>query len=139
MHEQSEHRRIMVGLVEVGEPLPLKLEKLARRLNSLQSEFGFQVIDSITNEALGNPDVGDHSYNATSVFSKLSRFAGKSDCLIIGVTKVRVAAKPAGAKRFETDYFSISDFSQLAIISTHQSVTGFRGSTVNMDQYVRTH
>jgi hypothetical protein len=137
MSQQLEHRQPLVGLVEMGEPLPLNLLSLARRLNRLQSACRFHVVGSITAEALGDPDVRDHSYDAQNLQERLSQFSSvDSPGFLVGVTNVRLAAKPAASRRFETDYFSLSDFSKVAVISTHHSIAQFRGPTVTMDQYV---
>jgi len=49
---------------------------------------------------------------------------------------VRLAAKPTGYKRFEPDYFSLSDFSRTSVITVHQRVAVLRGETVSVEQYV---
>lgn len=131
----QERRLSTVRLVEVGEGLPVRIDKLARRLNRLQTEWLFQVGGSVTSEALGNPDVGDHSYNAQNLHSQLRQFAQPGE-LVVGITHVRVAAKPSGARRFESDYFSIGDFSQVSVITLHRSVAEYRGPTVTLEQYL---
>ena len=119
----------------MGERLPVRIDKLARRLNGMQDAWRFQVVGSITPEVLGNPDVGDHSYNAQNLHTHLRPFAEAAE-VIVGITHVRVAAKPAGSKRFESDYFSIGDFSQVSVITLHKSVAEYRGPTVTLDQYL---
>jgi len=132
----ADQRRLQaVGLVEMGERLPVRIDKLARRLNGMQDAWRFQVVGSITPEVLGNPDVGDHSYNAQNLHAHLHQFTNTAD-VIVGIAHVRLAAKPAGSKKVESDYFSIGDFAQVSVITLHGSVADYRGPTVTPEQYL---
>lgn len=132
-----EHQHLSIGLCDIGEQLPLSLLKLCRTLNRQQNEFRFRVVGCITPEVLGRPDVRDIAYSATRLHELLrnSGVADKCDYLV-GVTHVQLAAKPPGSRKFDIPYFSLSDFSHVAVISVHDSVAQCRGPTVNLYQYV---
>ena len=135
--EQSPTRRhVRVGLIDVGEQLPFDLSRLAERLNREQAEFRFQVLGVMTAAVLGPPTVKDRAYEASAVHQGLKALGRRRECdYMIGVTHVRIEAKPPGSTRFEP-YFSLGDFAEAAIVSVHPSMARCRGPTMTMDQYV---
>lgn len=125
-----------VALLDLGERLRLKLPLIARKLNSLQHTFHFEPIDSVTLEALGEPDVDDQFYSVQGLFTKIkSRRDFSRFDFIVGVTDLLIT-DPEEAQPGEKRYFSQSDYEKLSVISANGSILEFKSALKDEYQYV---
>ena len=126
-----------VALIDLGGSLPLSLGDLTERLNTIQGGFEFNVIDTVTLDAIGDPDVEEVWYSTSSLFKVLKERPSVAEFdFIVGITHLPVARTDDSGKTIDTDYFSLSDERQLSIISTHANVMVHRSSLKSELQYV---
>ena len=105
-----------VALVDLGENLSIKLVKLARKLNSLQKSWRFQVVPG--RPYLGDPDVESVWYYVDRLFSELAAHKPAADFdIVIGITHVGLENRDSSLGVPDKDYFSLNDRKRLAVIT----------------------
>jgi hypothetical protein len=117
-----------VGLVDLGERLPLSLKALAKKLNSLQVSFEFDDAGVITSDALGDPDVEGKWYDIPRLFVLVGRLAPSRYDYVVGVTNCRITHLEEQPPSTDLDYFSRSDFKKVAIISVNKSLLKYHSA-----------
>ena len=125
-----------VGMVDLGEDLPIRIPVLCRKLNSLQKSLGFHHAGIITTERLGAPDVGGRYYSARRVFSVLAKcgFPGRSE-FAAGLTRHMLMDEPRDGTHQRIECFSMSDFKTLSVIGLGRGMTRHRSPTKTIYQY----
>jgi len=129
--------KITIGLIDVGENLNIDLDRLARKLNKLQSSFEFSHENAVPLSSLGDPDEDLQWYHFEHIFKVLSSHpqVSKLDYLA-GITHVRTTRQMRDeGDNINKDYFSFSDKKKLIAISLNQNVTIFNSQSKNLDQY----
>ena len=61
-------RKTQIALVDMGERLPIRLSKLARKLNSKLKKFEFSV-ESVTAAKVGDPTIESEWHDVEILFS----------------------------------------------------------------------
>lgn len=115
-------KKHVVGLVDLGERLPLNLVSLAKKLNSLQTSFEFDDAGVITSDALGDPDVEGKWYDIPRLAVLVRRLGTPRYDYVVGFTNCRITHTEELPPSPERDYFSRSDFKKVAIISVSKSL-----------------
>lgn len=126
-----------VGLVDVGENLPLNIHHLATKLNSLQSAYHFEEAGVVTAQILGDPDVDVEWYDTTRLLDLISAKVN-SDRLdfIIGLTSSKITNEAELSGKPDKDYFSMSDFKKFSIISANGKVLRYNPKHKSVQTYV---
>lgn len=124
-----------VGLVDLGERLPLSLKALAKKLNSLQASFEFDDAEVITSDALGDPDVEGKWYDIPRLFVLVERLASSRYDYVVGVTNCRITHTEEQPPSPDRDYFSRSDFEKVAIISVNKSLLEYHSAGKTIMQF----
>lgn len=127
-------KQISVALVDLGEQLSDFLERLVKRLNSIQDTYCFTVETAIP--ALGDPDVSYQWYYAEHLLDKIRNHhhAAEYDYMI-GLTHVRITLETPDPDDVERDYFSCGDYIKHAIISMDTNLLGYLSSATKKIQY----
>jgi hypothetical protein len=134
---QSSRENKIIGLVDLGEKLPIKLDHLADRLNGLQDEFHFKVLDAITESCMGEPDHKDVFFSIEKLNELLRKHRQRSECTFLaGVTHVRIGCTLSGETQFREDFFSLSDIKSVAVLTINKAVACHRGPVASLEQYL---
>lgn len=129
--------RKSVGLVDLGEDSSLKISKLANELNGRQREFEFIEAESITLEAMGEPDVDDIWYSVNNLFQVLNtHVAVGSYDYVVGVARSPLACKDESGGVIDRNYFSCSDEQKLSVVTSHTNVFAFKPRWKTRYQYL---
>ncbi len=111
-----------VGLIDMGERLPLNVRNLAKTLNRLQTSYQFNDAGVITSDALGEPDIEGKWYDIPRLAALAKdRASGRFDFLV-GITNCRITHTREDPVSSDRDYFSRSDFREVAIMSVNKSL-----------------
>lgn len=126
-----------VGLVDVGENLPLSLPKLAKILNGLQTSYHFDVGDEITSQKLGKPDVLYKWYEIPRLCTLVKDHNNGHYDYVIGIANCPLTHTEELQKNPDPDlnYFSRSDFKRAAVISVHESMLKYKSPGKDIYQY----
>jgi hypothetical protein len=126
-----------VGLVDIGEDLPFNVQRLATKLNSLQLAFHFQEAGVITAQVQGDPDIEEEWYDTTRLLELISAKADSNQLdFIIGLTRSKITNKLELSTKPDKDYFSMSDFKKLSVISVNGKVLKYNPKHKSIEAYV---
>lgn len=125
-----------VAIFDLGEKANLNLDYLSKKLNSLQKYFLFYVEDSITNQALGEPDIDDVIYSHHKLFSFMKGHNNIRADFIVAITYNKITHSEESVNKSLKEYFSISDFDRYSVISVNPKVISFNPTSKNYYQYV---
>lgn len=127
---------IKIALVALGERLPLNLFRMATKLNSLQKSFSFEIIGAITDARLGDPDIDGDWYNVKTLFEVLREHRRYEEYeFLVGVTRFKITEENA-RQQSTRSYFSLGDFTKVAVVSVSDEMLGFNSPSKNTHQYV---
>ena len=125
-----------VALVDMGERLPIDLNKLSGKLNSKLNSFEFSPAQSITAARIGDPTIADEWHDVEILLDMLrtdSRL--QSYDLIIGFTHYKITEKASPPDSNHRDYFCLSDFHKVSVISLNDNIVKFKPPGRNLYQY----
>jgi|GEM_PF-5598614 len=124
-----------VALVDLGEVLEINLNTLAKKLNSLQKTFIFKIIDPVTCESVGDPNIDDEWYDSKALFEVLQKCSDFPEYdFVIGLTNFKIAHLDEKGK-VDKDYFSISDLRRFSLVSFNKDVYQFNSKSKSKYQY----
>ncbi len=128
---------IKVGLVDLGERLPISLRRLESEMNKHLTNFHFQLLEPVTTGRIGNPTIQNEWYDAHVLFQHLQSHRDFSKCdFLIGITHVKMTELPLNKSHERRDYFSLSDFNKLSVISLNHAVYRHNSPSKTTYQYV---
>lgn len=124
--------KITVGLIDIGEWLPLNVVNLAKTLNRLQTSYQFDNAGVITSDAIGEPDVEGKWYDIPRLADLAKERRSGNYNFVVGITDCRITHTSEGPPSSDRDYFSRSDFKEVAIISVNKSLLKYNpmGKTI---------
>jgi hypothetical protein len=128
--------KVKVGLVDLGDYLPFRLSKLARKLNSLQANFDFEELDAITSDSLGPPDVEGKWHDVPRLWEKIVPPDGSPFAYVIAVTHCRITNTHEIDDTCDKDYFSLGDKKRVAVISMNPAVLKFNSPRKDVTKYL---
>ncbi|MHB8579338.1 MAG: hypothetical protein ACYDA4_05695 [Ignavibacteriaceae bacterium] len=125
-----------IGLVNIGENLPVNLDSLVKKLNKLQNIFIFNNAFSISVDKIGKPD-REQWYDYRKLILSISN-ESRSDNFdyLIGLTRFPITDIKEFEELQEVDYFSQSDYKKHCIISISPSVKKYLSKDKDWYQYV---
>lgn len=126
----------IVGLVDLGESLSVNLAYLAKKLNSLQTSFEFDDAGTITSDALGDPEVQGKWYDIPRLFDLVRKLKTSRYDYVVGITDCRITHTGESPPSPDRDYFSLSDFENVAIISVSKSLLKYNSPGKTILQFV---
>ncbi len=126
----------IVGLVDLGERLPVNLADLAKKLNRLQTSFEFDDAGAITSDALGDPEVEGKWYDIPRLFDLVRKLKTSRYDYVVGITDCRITHTGESPPSPDRDYFSLSDFENVAIISVNKSRLKYNSPGKTVLQFV---
>jgi hypothetical protein len=124
-----------VGLIDLGERLPLKVMGLAKKLNSLQRTFEFEQAGVLTSATLGDPEVEAKWYDIPRLFALVRTLATSRYDYVVGITNCRITHTEDQLPSPERDYFSRSDYEKVAIISVSKSLLKYHSAGKSISQF----
>lgn len=124
-----------VGLVNLGDDLPIDLRKLSIILNKHQNAFVFKFVRTISTEKIGDPAKEkwyDNNYLLTVLANedfqnKYNYIVGITKCSITDMSEVDLESK---------DYFSKSDLNKNSIVSISPQILLYKDPNKDIYQYV---
>lgn len=133
--ETQQMRKTQIALVDMGEKLPIRLRKLARKLSSKLKQFEFSV-ESITSSKIGDPTIQSEWHDVEVLFNKLREHPRTATYdILLGLTHYKITEKDPPPDPSRKDYFSLSDHEKVGLISLNESVSQYRPPAKNLYQY----
>jgi hypothetical protein len=132
-------QKIKVGLVDVGENLPISLRFLADTLNGKQGTYLFDEVAPIPCDVLGDPWLHNQWYIIERVVPFLSKHPMRNDFdILVGITHLRITReKQDDGDIFNKDYFASGDTSEkVSLVTINHNVLNFNSKSKNTLQYL---
>lgn len=124
-----------VGITNVGEGIPINIEKLISTLNSIQRSFHFKIVPPFTMGIVGEPDIERLFYSTKKIFELLRTHRNYDNYdFLVGLTHLKIV-EDIPLVGNEKLYFSLSDNNKLSIISLNEQITKYNPSSKNLYQY----
>ena len=124
-------KKATVGIVGLGEKLPIDIEKLVALLNRRQKSYEFDFAGVITADVVGDPDIRNNWYDIPRLTKLVTARTAAHYDYVVGVTKTPIThsedfpSASSGDIPFpppKLDYFSRSDYRRVAIITVQKSL-----------------
>lgn len=115
--------KTQVGLVDLGERLPIRMRKVERQLNKRLRSFHFQTLSPVTVGKIGQPRIENEWYDVEQLFECVRSHQSFSDVdLLVGITHAKMTERPPSQLPDRRDYFSLSDYAKVSVISLNDAV-----------------
>ncbi len=125
-----------VALIDMGERLSINLSKLATKLNSMLLNFEFSPGDPITAARIGEPTIANEWHDVENLIGVLRRHSYMAGYeFLVGLTHYKITVKDSPTDSSRRDYFSLSDFEKISVLSLNDAVAQYRPQGQNLYQY----